>query len=292
MSKYNKRIVRIGLISVLIICASILYLQCMDLVVVRIPSCAVTVNDLVFDDNSHTEYPVISYRGVKYFPLTDTWVNVLNIEFSETDDEVRIENGNSREGKVFSRPSMDKWNGFLSTASPVGKRLILNGKSIETSKSKYPLLYFRSKVYFPLTEQLACEELGEKYEFNRKIGLAIYTDSFFYTMNGDSYAKDGLFSDVPNETHYICGDVHVHMTTQTQRLIGPVYCNLQIINGVNEIRPEGYFGYYQKNGPLFTVEDGFINTVYYTDPDKRDVRPCKVRISDGEIIEDVQLFHE
>lgn len=44
----------------------------------------------------------------------------------------------------------------------------------------------------------------------------------------------------------------------------------------------GYTGYYQKNGPLFVVKNGYVYSVHYSDHDERDSRSCKINIATGE----------
>lgn len=76
--------------------------------------------------------------------------------------------------------------------------------------------------------------------------------------------------------------MRVYIKTETNRL-GPVPRNLHIINNGVETTPEGYFGYYQKNGPLFSIDGSRIRTTYYTDPDARDPKGCSVNIETGQI---------
>lgn len=263
-------------------------------VFVTIPSFEIKLNGIQMEDVQHVQYPPLLYNGITYIPMTYYQAKMLNLDTDWTNEKgLVIKKGNPTEGKIFAfeTKKKDKNKKKYSTSIFCGK-VSVNDKRIDNAKEPYPLLSFRDVTYFPLTWRFAHDEFGWEYEFNSKEGLSIYADNFFYTMNGDSSIEGTSYMTVSNETHYICGDLRIHMSTETQRLLGPISGNLQIISGEKEITPKGYFGYYQKNGPLFTVEDGFINTVYYTNPDKRDVKPCKVQISDGEIIEDVQLFHE
>ena len=144
-------------------------------------------------------------------------------------------------------------------------------------------MLFRDITYFPLTWRFAVEEFGWNYSFDNKAGLRITADNLFYTTNGDSFIKDsGGFVSVDNETHYIKGNLRVYIKTETN-ILGPVSRNLHIINNGVETTPEGYFGYYQKNGPLFSIDGSRIRTTYYTDPDVRDPKACSVNIKTGQI---------
>lgn len=197
-----------------------------------------------------------------------------------------IKKGNSETPKEFSyEVPASKKNSKTQTATIIGSKVTVNEKVIDNTKEPYPLLLFRDITYFPLTWRFAVEEFGWNYTFDNKAGLNIRADNYFYTANGDSY-KDaaGGFVSVKNETHYIKGDLEIHINTATVRLLGPTPNNLIIKKNGNEIRPEGYFGYYQKNGPLFAIDGSYISTTYYTDPDTRNAQPCRVNVETGQVL--------
>lgn len=255
-------------------------------VAATIPSFPVTLNELKFNNTDQEKYPLLVYRNITYFPMTYYQSNLLNLNTSWTaEGGLVITKGNSDTPKVFAYETpASKKNSRTQTAAVINSKVTVNDKVIDNTKEPYPLLLFRNVTYFPLTWRFAVDEFGWNYTFDNKTGLNIKADNFFYTANGDSgRAPDGSFFSVENETHYIKGDLRIYLTTKTQ-LIGPLSQNLYIIKNDAEIRPTGYFGYYQKNGPLFTVDGSFINTTYYTDPDARNPQPARINIETGQIL--------
>lgn len=263
---------------------------------VTIPDFPVTVNGAVFDDQYYSEYPLLRYNDIVYFPLTYLQTPALNIETEWTAEKgLVVSKCNPETPRVFSYyetqflkedPWIDGVYWQFQMASISNSKITINGKEIDHRSEPYPFLHFRGVNYFPLTWKYVVDELGCSYSFDEETGLTIGTDAFFYTANGDSSINDdGSFSSIENETHYVKGDLRISIDTKNARLLGPMARNLSIVSGGTEIRPEGYFGYYQKNGPLFTVEGDYIYTVYYTHPDIREVRPCKINIQTGEILD-------
>lgn len=256
-------------------------------VTATIPGFPVTLNELKFDNNDQEKYPLLVYRNITYFPMTYYQSNLLNLNTSWTaEGGLVITKGNPDTPKEFAyeTPTSQK-NSKTQTAAIIDAKVTVNGKVIDNTKEPYPLLLFRNITYFPLTWRFAVEEFGWSYNFDNKTGLHIRADNFFYTANGDSYKSDsGEFLSVNNETHYIKGDLRIYITTRTARLLGPIPQNLYIIKNGVEIRPKGYFGYFQKNGPLFSIDGSYISTTYYTDPDTRNSQPCRVNIETGQIL--------
>lgn len=256
-------------------------------VAATIPSFPVTLNELKFNNNDQEKYPLLVYRNITYFPMTYYQSNLLNLNTSWTaEGGLIIQKGNPETPKEFSYEApASKKNSNTQTVTIIDSKVTVNGKVIDNTKEPYPLLCFRDIIYFPLTWRFAVEEFGWNYTFNNKEGLNIRADNFFYTANGDSYKSDsGEFVTVKNETHYLKGDLRVLLKTDTVRLLGPVSGNLSIEKNGVETKPDGYFGYYQKNGPLFTLDGNSILTTYYTDPDIRNAQPCRVDIETGQIL--------
>lgn len=255
-------------------------------VTASIPSFPVTLNELKFDNNDQEKYPLLVYQNITYFPMIYYQSNLLNLNTSWTaEGGLVITKGNPDIQKEFAyeKPASHK-NSKTQTATIIDSKVTVNGKVIDNTKEPYPLLLFRNITYFPLTWRFAVEEFGWNYTFDNKTGLNIRADNYFYTANGDSYKADsGEFVSVDNKTYYIKGDLRIYIKTETNRL-GPVPQNLHIIKNGVETRPEGYFGYYQKNGPLFSIDGSYISTTYYIDPDARNSQPCRVTIETGQIL--------
>jgi hypothetical protein len=258
-----------------------------------------------FDNNDFERYPFLLYGYITYFPMTYNLSNLLNLDTIWTEEGgLVIAKGNPETPKVFAYESpVSRQNAKTQTATIIDSKVTVNGKVIDNKNEPYPLLNFRDVTYFPLTWRFVVDEFGWNHLFDNTDGLYspygglyIRADNFFYTMNGDSYISDSGESDgdyhgthyvsVYNETHYIKGDFWISIKTTTS-ILGPTGWNLSIVKNGVETRPEGYFGYFQKDGPLFFIDGHLIITTYYTNPDPapygRDPRPVKVDIETGEI---------
>ena len=63
-----------------------------------------------------------------------------------------------------------------------------------------------------------------------------------------------MFASAENKSYYRAKGVSVYVSTETNRL-----------------------------GPLFTVENGYVYSVHYSNHDERNPRPCKISIDTGEV---------
>jgi hypothetical protein len=206
----------------------------------------------------------------------------LNSSLSESGDLI-IEKGDAETIKSFSHElESSDFNQKTQTANIINSKVTINGKMIENENEQYPLLRFRGITYFPLTWRFAVEEFEWRYSFDNISGLTISADNYFY--------YDNYFAT------YIKGDLKILMRVDTNRL-GPIKDNLRIIKNGVEKKPEGYFGYYQEKGPLFTVSGGDIYTTQVITPNYSDYflmienyearipKHCRVNIDTGHVFD-------
>ena len=257
-------------------------------VTVTIPTFTVTLNEQRFDENSYEQYPFLVYKGITYFPMTYYLSNLMNLNTSWTaENGLVITKGNPDTPKTFKReePTSRRNNG-TQTATIAISKITINGKQIDNNNESYPLLVFRDITYLPMTWAYAVDEFGWSYSYSNEEGLNIKTDNFYYTpieQNDNTINDDGSYTSVYSESVYIKGDLVVTLKTDFQRLLGPKPRNLSIVKNGAHIVPDGYFGYFNGQTPLFSVDNGMIITSYYTDPDERVPTPCMVSIETGEI---------
>ena len=252
-------------------------------VVATIPTFPITLNELIFDNNDYAQYPLLVFRGITYFPMTYYQSRLLNLAANWTaDDGLVITKGNAETPKEFQyeAPASNR-NQSNQMASIVNAKVIVNGNVIDNKSEPYPLLLFRGITYFPLTWRFAVDEFGWSYSFDIVSGLSIRADNFFYVSgdDGSGYIDESSMTVSQTETHYIKGNMRITLKTSASLgWAGAVGSNLSIIYHGVEIIPDGRFGYYQRQrGPMFTVEDGFISTTYFTD--QIDSNPPLVRVS-------------
>ena len=258
-------------------------------ITVSTPVFPITLNGVKYYNNDYEPYPFLVYKDITYFPITYYQSNLLNLRSLWTaEGGLVMTNDNPKIPKAFYRQSqIDKPNNRTQIANIVDSIVTINGKSINSQEEEYPLLFFRDITYFPITWRFAVEEFGWNYTFDNSDGLRIQANNYFYTINGDSLADDAkTYNLADNETHFIDGNFRVSIDTHVNRL-GPVPKNLSIANNGIEIRPEGYFGYYQRNAPLFSIDGNYIITSYCSYNENilsGDMHLCRINIETGEII--------
>jgi hypothetical protein len=142
-------------------------------VTVSLPTFDVTINEIAIE-NEYRQYPFIVYKNITYFPMTyfdsrflglvTEWDNLKGLEIYKTTETVEYE------------PYKQNWkNSNKYTASIPKFNIVVNGKAINNSTEKYPLLSFRNVTYFPMTWRFAVDEFGWKYSFASEEGLMINT---------------------------------------------------------------------------------------------------------------------
>ncbi len=138
---------------------------------VSIPTFNVSLSGKVID-NTYRQYPLIIYNDITYFPMTyfDSRLMGLETRYSlekglsiwQTAGEFGYQETNAQ------TPNYDEYTATVATGS-----ISVNGKAIDNSTEKYPLLLFRDVTYFPLTWRFAVGEFGWSYHFDTEQGLVI-----------------------------------------------------------------------------------------------------------------------
>lgn len=138
---------------------------------VTLPTFDVTINEIAIE-NECRQYPFIVYKNITYFPMTyfdsrflglaTEWDNLKGLEIYKTTETLEYE------------PYKQNWmKSSYYTASIPKFNIVVNGKAINNSTEKYPLLSFRNVTYFPMTWRFAVDEFGWKYSFTSEDGLII-----------------------------------------------------------------------------------------------------------------------
>ena len=136
-----------------------------------LPEFKVSLNGVVID-NSYSQYPLLVYKDITYFPMTYYDCRFLGLESL----------WNSHTGLVvvktdvnwdYHKYSASAKNSSSYNARVASFRVTVNGKEIDNSSEKYPLLLFRNVIYFPLTWRFAVDEFGWNYSFDHHNGLVI-----------------------------------------------------------------------------------------------------------------------
>ncbi len=142
-------------------------------------------------DFKDSQYPVISYNNITYFPMTWHYCRMLGVTTDWNDKTgLRVDKANATAEPI----EYDKANnsGELYAVLPEYD-IFVNGKKIENENEEYPLLNFRNVTYFPLTWDFIINEFGWNYTFDSENGLVINSASE-KAENLDSFRTIGYYS--------------------------------------------------------------------------------------------------
>lgn len=140
-----------------------------------------------------SEYPVISYKDITYFPMTWHYCRMLGVTTDwshETGFRVDKSTATAEPIEYGKADNTSEWN--LYAVLPEYD-IFVNGKKIENNSEEYPLLNFRNVTYFPLTWDFIVNEFGWNYTFDSVNGLVI-TSSKQQNKNLDDFRVIGYYS--------------------------------------------------------------------------------------------------
>ncbi|MCY9658499.1 DUF5050 domain-containing protein [Paenibacillus chondroitinus] len=142
-----------------------------DSVRVTLPDFEVNLNGHKVE-NQFREYPLLVYRDITYFPMTWYDTRLLGLEAKWSPDEGL----NIKQNQVTSSYvpyNSDHRNAAIYTAEVPASTVTINGKEIDNTKEKYPLLSFRDVTYFPMTWRFAHDDFRWDYNWDNTSGLSI-----------------------------------------------------------------------------------------------------------------------
>lgn len=139
---------------------------------VELPKFDVSLNENIID-NTEEKYPFIVYNDITYIPMTWDLSNAIGLKTSwNSESGLSIQ---PKDTVTLFVPKSQGANDLFKkyTATVVDFPVTINGKTIDNSKTEYPLLNFRNVTYFPMTWNYMVEEFSSKYSFNPSTGLHI-----------------------------------------------------------------------------------------------------------------------
>ncbi len=139
---------------------------------VTLPNFSVTMNGQVVN-NDYSQYPLIVYKDITYFPMTYSDCRFLGIESSWKGSKEGLLIEKTDISVAYSPYKAKAKNGGSYTATVPSFPIAVNGKSVDNAKEQYPLLSFRDVTYFPMTWKWSVEAFGWDYTFDGKKGLII-----------------------------------------------------------------------------------------------------------------------
>lgn len=138
---------------------------------VNLPTFKVTINGQEIN-NSYSQYPVITYKDITYFPMTYEGCRYLGLE-TKWDKQIGLEVLKTNVSYPYSEYISKTKNTNSYYAAQATFNIKINDKTINNQNEEYPLLIFRDVTYFPLTWRFGVDEFGWDYHFDSIKGLVI-----------------------------------------------------------------------------------------------------------------------
>ncbi|WP_284645534.1 DUF5050 domain-containing protein [Paenibacillus silviterrae] len=140
---------------------------------VIIPEFPVTVNGSVLDV-MHSEYPLILYKDITYFPMTWNNSSALGISVAwDATQGLSLEKVNACLPLEQDLTSISNDNSHVRTAMSVPFPVKVNGTLIDNDKEEYPVLFYKDITYFPMTWRFTHNEFGWKTSWDASRGFGI-----------------------------------------------------------------------------------------------------------------------
>lgn len=114
-------------------------------------------------DNMHSDYPLISYKSITYFPMTWDYSRSLGLETTWTVEYGLFIKSIETRAKMKQSLNSNNMNVKSKIANLPNFDIYINGINLDNSKETYPILTYRSITYFPLTWKFAVETFGWNY---------------------------------------------------------------------------------------------------------------------------------
>lgn len=139
---------------------------------VTLPAFKVTLNGEVMDP-AFSQYPVIVYKDITYFPMTYTDCRFLGLETNWKGQKEGLLIEATGVTAAYRPYITTVRNNRSQTAVIPAYPIQINGQKIDQTKEPYPLLSFRNITYFPITWKFGAEAFGWDYRFDLQNGLVI-----------------------------------------------------------------------------------------------------------------------
>lgn len=189
-----KKILQLIIAGVLMLSMYSIAFAELEEVIVTIPEFDVTVNKVLID-TEHSQYPVILYKNITYFPMTYDMARAIDVEISfNSVNGFSIKKGQwSKRDKYdnvkqIEQIFLDANNTFGSehTAKIANYPITVNGSIIDNLNEEYPILMFKDITYFPMTFRYAFDEFDTMTGFDAESGLRIFFDEYCSKKNSDN----------------------------------------------------------------------------------------------------------
>lgn len=173
---------------------------------VTLPNFTVNLNGNKVN-NLYRKFPFLVYKNIVYLPMTWYDSRFLGLETEYLNDN----SFNIEQKKItssFEEYASKVKNNNIQYAKILDLKVMLNGKFINNSNEKYPLLIFRDVIYFPITWNFCCDEFNWKIDWNDSKGLSINSNNNnLISINLPKYAGENSIA-IYEEYYYFVETVN------------------------------------------------------------------------------------
>lgn len=146
-------------------------------VTVTIPEYDVKVNGQLID-TEHSQYPVIRYKGITYFPMTSDYLTGIGLKLIFSKEEgLFIDKNDTAVFSELDQKYLGAKNvlGSHHQAQLVPFQVTVNGQIIDNKTEEYPILMYKNITYFPMTWRFSVTEFGWQTKWDNIQGFGIIT---------------------------------------------------------------------------------------------------------------------
>jgi hypothetical protein len=140
---------------------------------VSFPVFPATVNGTVMDV-SHSEYPLLVYKDITYFPMTWNNTSALGLTVSwNAGDGLSLQKNDACVPLQQNLTPLANSNENGQTAGLAPFPVQVGGKQVVNAEEPYPVLFYRNITYFPMTWRFAHDEFGWNTSWDAEHGFGI-----------------------------------------------------------------------------------------------------------------------
>lgn len=140
---------------------------------VQIPAFPVEINGVTID-STKSEYPLLTYNGITYFPMTWNFSTALGLHIEWNNNTgLAITQDYAYHGKPSQDTGGSNEPGETYSARKPGYAVTVNGRRINNGSEEYPVLEFREITYFPMTWRFAVDEFKWNINWTSETGFKV-----------------------------------------------------------------------------------------------------------------------
>ncbi|MDO5041122.1 MAG: hypothetical protein Q4D95_03430 [Peptoniphilus sp.] len=166
-----------------------------------LPGFDVTLNGIKVDNYS-SEYPLLVYKDITYFPMTWYTTRFLGVETDWSESGGLVINQTGISGAFnFYNTRLKNANSY--PVNIPNFRIRVNGTEIRNELEPYPLFVFRGVTYFPMTWRFCVNEFKWDYDFSHQKGLVISSKNESKPITPSKPSEESSdYYDLPGSIYY------------------------------------------------------------------------------------------